>query len=303
MSGAAGLRFAVVTASAAHGALLDERQDRGGVAEQHLDVAGEQIVHRRRRRLVGHVRHLDAGQALQQLGAEMMHRAGPARAVVQPVRLGLGERDQVGDRFHRRIVVDHQEERRRRQQRHRHEILERLVGHLLAHRHVDGHGRAGGLHQRVAVRRRAHDLHGGERRRGARPVLDDERLAELLLELLRDQPRQQVGAAAGGERHHDGHRPRRILLGMRRRREQALQCVRTESEIGRHRSSAAPAKIVIRAASIVDVAWPAPWLDAQPSAAADALRDTSGTPARRRSAACRGAAPRRCRTRSPASDR
>ena len=48
---------------------------------------------------------------------------------------------------------------------------------------------------------------------GARLVLDHERLAEPLLEPLPEHAGEDVGAAAGRERNHDGDRPRRIILG------------------------------------------------------------------------------------------
>ena len=66
--------------------------------------------------------------------------------------------------------------------------------------------------QRVAVRRRAHDRLGADIAAGARPVLDDEWLAEPLRQPLADQARDDVGAAAGGKADDDAHRPRRIGL-------------------------------------------------------------------------------------------
>ena len=63
VSGAAGLRFAVVTATPRTVALLDERKDEVVAPNNDLDMAGDLVVHGRRRRLVGHVGHLDAGQA------------------------------------------------------------------------------------------------------------------------------------------------------------------------------------------------------------------------------------------------
>jgi hypothetical protein len=43
---------------------------------------------------------------------------------------------------------------------------------------------------------------------GAADILDVEILAGLLRELLRDQAREQVGRAAGGESDNDLYRPR-----------------------------------------------------------------------------------------------
>ncbi len=56
-------------------------------------------------------------------------------------------------------------------------------------------GRAG-REQRVAVGRRAHDRFGADIAAGARPVFDDDRLPQPLLQLGADQPHQDVADAA-----------------------------------------------------------------------------------------------------------
>ena len=66
--------------------------------------------------------------------------------------------------------------------------------------------------QRVAVGGRAHDRLGADIAAGARPVLDDELLAEPLRQPLADQARDDVVRAAGGKADDDAHRPRRIGL-------------------------------------------------------------------------------------------
>src|SRR5262249_19803389 len=66
--------------------------------------------------------------------------------------------------------------------------------------------------QRVAVGGCLHDRLGGDVAAGARPILDDELLAETLRKPLPDQPRDNVGGAAGGKSHQQAHRPRRIGL-------------------------------------------------------------------------------------------
>src|SRR5262249_24805889 len=63
--------------------------------------------------------------------------------------------------------------------------------------------------------RRLHDYLGSDIGAGARPILDDERLAEALGELLADQARDNVSSAAGGITDNDAHRPRRIGLRSR----------------------------------------------------------------------------------------
>src|SRR5258705_13278070 len=66
--------------------------------------------------------------------------------------------------------------------------------------------------ERVAVRRRTYDCLGGDIATRARPVLDNERLAETLLEPLTNEARRYVSWAAGRSANNDAHRPRRIAL-------------------------------------------------------------------------------------------
>ncbi len=54
--------------------------------------------------------------------------------------------------------------------------------------------------QRVAVRIGGGDVVPGEIAAGAGPVLDDDRLAERLLQIVGNLPREGVGGAAGHER-------------------------------------------------------------------------------------------------------
>src|SRR6516164_1064445 len=64
----------------------------------------------------------------------------------------------------------------------------------------------------MAVGGRTHDRLGADVARSARPVLDDEWLAEALGQPLTDQAREDVGRAAGRKADDDAHRPRRIGL-------------------------------------------------------------------------------------------
>ena len=89
---------------------------------------------------------------------------------------------------------------------------------------VDGRRRVN--HEKcVAVWRRLHDCPGSDVGAGARSVLNDERLAEALGELLADQARDDVGSAAGGIANDDLHRPRRIGLRLSEARD-GRQCGR-----------------------------------------------------------------------------
>jgi len=63
--------------------------------------------------------------------------------------------------------------------------------------------------QRVAIGVGLRDLCGAERAAGATLVLDHDRLAELLRELVEHQPRHYIAAGPRRERHHRMDRFRR----------------------------------------------------------------------------------------------
>src|SRR5262249_24714167 len=64
----------------------------------------------------------------------------------------------------------------------------------------------------VPVWCRLHDCLGSDVGARARSVLDDERLAEALGELLADEARDNVGSAAGGIANDDAYGPGRVVL-------------------------------------------------------------------------------------------
>jgi hypothetical protein len=94
--------------------------------------------------------------------------------------------------------------------------------------------------QRVTVGRLLEDFGGTDRRAGASLVLDDERLAELDGELLRDDAPDDVRGAARTERHDDANRlvgpVGRGLAGGKRR--QSQRGAARECRAGFHQHSA-----------------------------------------------------------------
>jgi hypothetical protein len=72
--------------------------------------------------------------------------------------------------------------------------------------------RTEGEQQRVTVGGRARRLSGADVAARARDVLDIELPAEMLAKFLRGEPCEDVGRAAGRERHDDAHRARGIGL-------------------------------------------------------------------------------------------
>jgi hypothetical protein len=93
-------------------------------------------------------------------------------------------------------------------------ILHRIVGDLRIHAGIDDE--AGADHQhRVAVggRARRHGDAGVAAR--AWYIFGIDLLAPCLRQLLRDDPRDHIGRAAGGEWHDQANRARRIGVGRR----------------------------------------------------------------------------------------
>ena len=107
-----------------------------------------------------------------------------------------------------------------RQQRYRGEVLHHVIGHALVQERIDDVDR-GRQQEGVAVGRGLRDRVGADRSgRAAGPVLDDEVLAQRLVELLHQDAGDAVDRSAGRERHHDGDRARGIGLGGGRRGQQ-----------------------------------------------------------------------------------
>ena len=215
---------------------LHLRQRVGEVVEHELRLAGEEVLHRRRAALVGDVHHVDAGHRLEELAGEMPGRAGRARA--ERERAGLRPRvvDQLAHRLHRQRGVDDEDVRHLRDQRHRHEVLLRVVRDLRVQARVD-RVRAHRAHQqRVAVAGRLGDEVRADAAARAGAVVDDDRLAPRLLQLLRDAAAHDVERPAGRERHHEADRLGRIgLRGGRRRADRARRRQRQQQAL--HESS------------------------------------------------------------------
>ncbi len=112
----------------------------------------------------------------------------------------------------REIIAHDQREGKLRQHTDRLEIIDRVVGQMSEQARIDRHaGVQSGL-QDVAVRRGPRRLDCTGERTRAGNVLDDEWLAHLLGQLLTEDARDDVGAAAWRRSDDVGDRSRRIIL-------------------------------------------------------------------------------------------
>ena len=76
---------------------LDVRDRRRYVREHHRDLAAEQVGHGCGAALVGHVDHVDAREALEELAGEVLRSARSGRAEAQLAGLRLRQRDEFPD--------------------------------------------------------------------------------------------------------------------------------------------------------------------------------------------------------------
>ena len=183
--------------------------------KKRLHLVGHRAQRGRTAAAVRHMHHPGTGHVLEQLGCEMRAAADAVGAVIELARARLHIGDEFGERADRQRRRDREHRRRIRDQRNRLEIALRLERELLVQRGIGGEADARDQ-QRVSVWLGADRGQGAEIGVGAGTVEHDERLAETLAEPVADQPRQQLGPAAGCERNDDLHRAGGIILCARR---------------------------------------------------------------------------------------
>ena len=195
-----------------HFVVAHQRHSGARIGKDHLHVAGDDVAQRRRRALVGNVRHLNPGHGLEQLAGEVDRVARTARRECQLAGLLLGQPDQVGDRLYRQRRVDHQHQREACRVRHKGKVLHRVVGQVPVKGRVDGQRAAWGDQYGVAVRRGFGDRRGRNHAAGAWFVFNDEWLAEPLGQSRPKRARHDIGRCPRRECHHDSDGVRRIIL-------------------------------------------------------------------------------------------
>ena len=180
--------------------------EHAGRRGQRLDLVGEESGHGRTGAAIRHVQELDAGGVGEHLHRHMQRPVRAGRAIRDLARSLLGVVHQFLQRFPRRVrrhpehggVGEHARDGRE---------LRDLVGGRPSEQplRLGEHGEGGERHQdRVAVGLGLGDGGVADGAAGAAAVLDDDRLAEDLLEGRRDRPRREVCLAARRERHHHG---------------------------------------------------------------------------------------------------
>jgi regulator of RNase E activity RraA len=178
----------------------------------NLDSPAEQVGQRSHRAAIRHVLHVDARHHLEHLAGDVARAANARRGHVQLAGLGLGHRDELSDRLHRKRIGDGQYLKAAAERRDRRDVagkinraIERGVDHVV--RRND--------QQCVAIGRRPGDHFGCDVGGGARPILHNERLAEPLLKPVADHPSDDVDRLPRRKADDDPHRPAWIGLCIR----------------------------------------------------------------------------------------
>ena len=168
-------------------------------------MGAEQIGDHRTGALVGHQRDLEPGRIIEQRRGEMHDRAAVSDREIGITALLCV--DDVLQRLELRIRRHPQHERLTRHSGNRRKGFQRVVGDRLAERDRGREparcAKADGVAVGLRLGERIHRDHAA--RTGT--VLDDDRLAELLLQLGLHQPRDDIGAAARRMRQDPADRP------------------------------------------------------------------------------------------------
>ena len=174
---------------------------RGGIgnAHIHVDASRQQVGHRRSAALVRNMNDIDAGALLEEFARKMSGAADARGSVGEDARVFLRQRDKFAERLCRHFGMNHDDVGKYESHRNGCDVALRIVGKVLHHVRRDGHRSDRRQMDRVAVGRRHRDLLCRDVAARARFVLDGHRLTDVLGELLRDDPRRCVRAAAWRE--------------------------------------------------------------------------------------------------------
>ncbi len=179
---------------------------------QEIDVAADQVVHRRPGAAIGHERRLEAELRGEQQARHVRGGADAAMRLLHLVAVLLQIGHELRHRLGGKIIARGDHRRGVRGEADRLEVLRGIVFEI-RREHRRGHVRSHAAgEQGVAVRRCGGDARAAERAAGAADILDHQLVAERPAHMVGDDARHHVARPAGRERHHHGDGARRIAL-------------------------------------------------------------------------------------------
>ena len=182
----------------------------------HIDVPAQKVRQRRRAAPIGHVHHVNLGHLLEHLERQVRDLSAALRGIAELARVGARIRDKLRHVAGRQVRAGDHEGRVGRDNANRHQGA-RIERKLCEQQMRDAQGAGRGAQQRIAVGACAGDVFRADIAAAPRTVFDDDRLPEDHAQLVGDEPRLDIGRAAGRKRHHDRDRPgREGRLGCRR---------------------------------------------------------------------------------------
>ena len=203
--------------------LLRGRRRRG---EADRRMARDRCAHRQARAVEWDMHEVETERQAERFADEMSRRARPRRRVAVLAWIGLDESDELTDglRRHRRVHRDHQG--RGHHQGDGVEVLFEFIGDFVVERRVDD---VAGIddQQSVAVGRRLCRAAHADIAAPTAHVLDEELLADMLRQSLRNQAGDHVSRATSRVRHDHAHGA--IGVGLRpRQARRSRKCGRSK---------------------------------------------------------------------------
>ena len=194
-------------------AALHVWRGRGHGVEAVVDLAADQVRQHRAGTLVRDMQRLHVGLQLEHFERQMLGRACPRGTEADVAGIGAALLDDAFDGARDLLVVPDQQVGRDADQADRRKVLVGVVIHLREQRRRDRVAVDVRHDQRVAVARLVRHVVSSDHACGARPVLDQHRGFPHLAELLADDAREDVSAAARGKPDDDADRSARKALG------------------------------------------------------------------------------------------
>ena len=182
-----------------------ERQARDRRRKHHVDLPAEEIGHRRRGALVGHVQKIDPRLPLEELAGEMDGGTRARRGIGHLPGMGFRKRDEVGGRGERRARIHHQHIGAGRRGDDTGEIahrIERQVAVEAGHRGEPAVRQQQGVAVGARMGRRLH----ADDAAGAAAIVDHDGGAEVRRQRLAEHARHGIDRAARRERHDEADR-------------------------------------------------------------------------------------------------